>query len=1546
MENAASEESLQKKLYYVVYDHESKSTKIEGLFAHTNDVNNDVNNVLALGTYNFFKVTDGDVTGTSDQLSILPVDDIFKSDETFETFQSDHSKIFIENDDDAYVTNGIISINPENNNIQSNEPFQKMTVNDLTKFNINPKVFRSKFPKLSAISNTYIDVTTMNNFKKSNVLIEELLNKYNISPATTNTEEGTELKSIREAEPIINNYKKLINYILTRPLFLKLSSLEPLEIRNLILKHKIYIEQKDSQKETDDKDKTKMVVDIADFMYVDIHEIINTKDNNKDGNNEGVKKIILIPTDDKTKKKDYHIITGNFGSDDYEYNDGGYKFNDTGIKCNTLQNGEDGNFPEESEKRIYINDFLNMLSGFVFDFDTTLANILLKWKLLKSFLIFITKHTSFIKMLIETVIVPLENRNNNDFNNALNKSIEENSNNNIISYLKLRNDEVAIYNKRFNIEVNEPEDVIRVDYNADNKQYYQKTESGGYKISDNFDGTDASYAIQSSDSGLLTVPYDSHYTFGKFTKIFLPDKSNGDIANNMETIKSKINEGKPVFIIGYGASGAGKTSSLIYFKNAKEEKNKDGILINLCNQYGESGKFTKIELKCKEFYHTTGSKENPNIVTSPDSGLITFTYKKERGFTLDQSYTHAIHHKYRLITLKRSETKKGGADEDKDSTNASSAASEAKSSDAKPDTKCDESIDDGNTFPKETTLGQLIIFLIDTDRFVKATTNNPNSSRSHTLVFVKLSGTGGTGNIIVGDFAGVENKFACENPQTTKDFLNVKRDDAEKLPYYSTEAICGDPDPILGGGQMEGNQTGGAGICDAKIKVTEPVFDFNAPVFRTTFDPKISKIFDNDTKEMKKYIDFIRRYNKKIDSKYLSDEITINKKYNFVQISLKTGLTRFNNFFDLFVNPAYAKKKITEILGKGGYMLDTVNNEAVTKLNQDKSNITKTNEENIKKITAIKKTLADANTIIASSIKAAVESNAVTYKHIAAQKTITPEQKKIIIDRSISTKAANMLVDLQGVVNGYNKTTISYINNINKQIAIINYEIPKINTIVGTKYVVVESLNLENIKINSDINKMTKYIITSISNLNTKYEPITPEKIDNEIAKFAAMKTNIDAFIRDFTSTFNPSVTATVYQKSAPSESYTEVTVTGEDIIEKLKIEFLSNNDTQSGFVLTPNFFNALLNLKDNDAIGENDLAIFAKIKNGITKNGIAKDRIGKITGDFDLFFAMVKEMELETYCRQSNSGSICKNRTTEGIYINNSLAQIRKTIKKILYEKNKDKINIVPSFMDDCLVSYYPNLENVFRFKPDKETNDKDAIFDSIIEELTAQYDVSKYAKYIVKDDKKSEEERKTDAIRKAIYHDIIISIFCVFNISRGANNPPPTPYIDINKLKRLFYYGDILNTNKTDRTEFQNQVTHTIEGLIQGKYRDKVSNLDTIMYPRTTEPIINLMLRKVTLGESNNFAIDVNVYKAETTPIIESFINMIDNSNAVSAIGTLEFVDQLSKFNTINTICESRHGNDKTFKEITGITGGSKSFKKRKNQNKNTKKNRLGNK
>ena len=42
-------------------------------------------------------------------------------------------------------------------------------------------------------------------------------------------------------------------------------------------------------------------------------------------------------------------------------------------------------------------------------------------------------------------------------------------------------------------------------------------------------------------------------------------------------------------------------------------------------------------------------------------------------------------------------------------------------------------------FEQYESLAKVIIYLIDTDRHVKATTNNPNSSRSHSLIFVNLN---------------------------------------------------------------------------------------------------------------------------------------------------------------------------------------------------------------------------------------------------------------------------------------------------------------------------------------------------------------------------------------------------------------------------------------------------------------------------------------------------------------------------------------------------------------------------------------------------------------------------------------------------------------------------------------------------------------------------------------------------------------------------------------------------------------------------------------
>jgi hypothetical protein len=179
-----------------------------------------------------------------------------------------------------------------------------------------------------------------------------------------------------------------------------------------------------------------------------------------------------------------------------------------------------------------------------------------------------------------------------------------------------------------------------------------------------------------------------------------------------------------------------------------------------------------------------------------------------------------------------------------------------------------------------TSLGEIIINLVDTDRFVKATTNNPNSSRSHTLVFLKLKknggGEGNEANIIVGDFAGVENEFDCANPDVLNKFLNRKREDKDaiprvnKQPFYSHNAIIKD---FANTGDKPGNQ----GILDPIDKKDEfgvdkmtliksidlndePVYDFDEIDDKDSRNTEFITATNVDIAFMQKYVPFVRKY--------------------------------------------------------------------------------------------------------------------------------------------------------------------------------------------------------------------------------------------------------------------------------------------------------------------------------------------------------------------------------------------------------------------------------------------------------------------------------------------------------------------------------------------------------------------------------------------------------------------------------------------------------------------------------------------------------------
>jgi hypothetical protein len=1090
---------------------------------------------------------------------------------------------------------------------------------------------------------------------------------------------GSQEQQNEEMNKCIELYIDIVQNIIYRPIFYKLTSLNCQDFKNILINDKsnvLYdgtITGNNKNKVSSEYSKN-MYNTLLSFMYVNMSSFDGSELTDKFfyENNKGLTY--------KNALNKYKLYNENYTI--------------------LLEDNENKENKEEPKLIIYVAEFVNLLSSLLKNDNINNSNKMINYKynLYETLLNYITSQYNILNTIVTKYFPLLELSDNEEFRNKIDKYIEIINNNNIITYLKLRNDEDGNkqYNDRFKILINkssiENPNKLMVDYMDDNLPYYifDKNEDK-YILSDEIKqtgGSDNNYKLNEIINKVNIQTYKYHYLFGPFAHIFTPDVKNEQIAENMIVIKDKIKENKPIFMIGYGASGAGKTSSLIYFKKNSE----NGILINLCNQLGSEGIFDDIELKCKEFYHTTGvgSVQDPEIVNAPNEqiGSIKFTFDRStNNFILNERYTHITHHQYRLITPTR------------------------------------EHFEKETVFEKGSKLGEVIIHLIDTDRFVKATTNNPNSSRSHTLVFVKLLGKEiigseekeKIGNIIIGDFAGVENKFSCENPNTIKAFLSVKRDNVKDKdgneiyePYYSTEAYKGNPDPlgVIEPISLSNGQDGGdiSQQCISKIEVKDPIYDFENPTIR---------------KEWLLPDDMINYYK---EDNYKNLKMVFNIILNYLKINNKVQAEQFEKELEL-------------------------------------------------------------------------------YSNINANKGISTEQVIINIEQVLNkllekTDSANKLKRLRA--NEKNKST------------------------------------------NTDANKQSIKDFTNKINeilLENKMSPI--RQLEFKDAAFRGQQ------LGPFKMAYKPDIN---------------------EIIQNIREQYKSVE------LLTTIFKSYNLSQED-----------FNKIKvNIFTPHG-----------NYDNLLELVKDLELETNCREENSNVICENRREEGYFINNSLEKVREVIKKILFEKNKQSINITPDFIDICFKNYCPHHSNCFSFDNFSNQNSSSdttgsVIFDEIFKELQQ-----------IKQYQKPED----------MYKDIIISIFCVFNISRGANNPPPTPYLDINKLKVLFYYEDILEN--TNNEEFISEFEKIIN-MISIEFKDKVSDLKTIKSNISKQKTIYNLFEEVgQYFKKNKNNIDASNYNRLYKYYVKEFIDMIDKSNAVAAIGTLEFLDQIAKFNTVKTICNPRDTN-----------------------------------
>ena len=970
-----------------------------------------------------------------------------------------------------------------------------------------------------------------------------------------------------------------------------------------------------------------------------------------------------------------------------------------------------------------------------------------RFSLFNTLLSMIKDHYEHMKKF--KIIMAILNRDdiNAKFKIQLNKYIQDNTNNNIITCLKIRNDQhiSKSYNERFDISHNGTQNTnvteLIIKYNDANIPYYRPST-----------GTIKFPAHNAQPKG-----YNHTYLVGPFTHVFLPDQSNKEIADKLKIIKTKLLDGIPVFMLGYGASGAGKTSTLIFFNKGKTDEEKNGILVHLCNQLGEEKHFDKIELQCKEFYQRDSTKP-VTTVTIPEKGSLSFSYK-DSSFISDTDITLPTQQYYRT---KKTET----------------------------------------TFPAETLLGEIIIHMIDVDRFVKATTNNPNSSRSHCLIFVTLKGKKENGDpiqatLIFGDFAGVENTFTCEDPKTIKAFLNVRRDGTNKdgsplPPYYSTEGIgkidnpagyISDPAgsngmPAKGGVQKPIQRT----IPTAKnskqrivpnSKLVTPTRKNVKPVTKPVINPipspatqsmiaSYASIVPPPFSKEKTCISAIQSKDSLFDMDHPSIRdswnLTNDQKNFYSTTTLNaTNLTSAFQLIRAYIGSTKSKKTIESI------------HEQYTKMNQS--------EFRIKLELYLSQTMGSIDTLIET-----IE-NGINIQYASKDKIVLRDDLSVIVKSNPSVYKRSE--------EDYKKIRTPIITALKKVLKTTYFE----------------------------------YLISKIP-FSELLEPRFLHKKSGRISLKKFMQTYYDQIKKDYT------------------------------LIEQLSINIIHNSSSE--------------NSKE-------------KLK-GITEH------IFEIHGSYPTLIEIVRDMEIEIECRIANAMVTCNHRREESYFINNSIKIAREVIKLFLYIKNKDAIQVTPQFIDNCLDSYCPAGENCFQLSPAKKgelkssVDTKSVIFHSIFEVLT-----SLYPKY--------QEKNGLEAFCK----DIVIGVFCVFNISKGANNPPPTPYLDINDLK-------IQLNLKWNPTALMNSITPILTRIEtspeNGGYADKLDSLRTITASDKPNKTIYEIIKELVNDIEND--ISESDYNDSYKKYVNEFIDMIDNSNAVSAIGTVDFTDKFSKYFTTKAVCK----------------------------------------
>ena len=260
----------------------------------------------------------------------------------------------------------------------------------------------------------------------------------------------------------------------------------------------------------------------------------------------------------------------------------------------------------------------------------------------------------------------------------------------------------------------------------------------------------------------------------------------------------------------------------------------------------------------------------------------------------------------------------------------------------------------------------------------------------------------------------------------------------------------------------------------------------------------------------------------------------------------------------------------------------------------------------------------------------------------------------------------------------------------------------------------------------------------------------------------------------------------------------------------------------------------------------------------------------------------------------------ICKNRVGEGLYINDSLLQLRKFISKVVQKQSSG----FPAFTDQCApIQCNPSYMNCFGIN-NYESKETDTVDSSL-------------AKQIQKVPRSAE---------------MTFCILCVVNLSRtSANNPPVSPYINITHLtaeyERLQTVQSQFFMKKEDlkdlikielKTELKNEIKTKLnpDSIDQnGKFlsnalqiNPKVLN-ELIYHPLLMRPLDETLIFNIKKQCKELLTSKNGIKQPGYLEKMKTLIDLIYNTNAITTIGTLEFTDTMAKFGTNSVTCTMKY-------------------------------------